>query len=255
MPSDFKDLPLADALDCADHLCELKIDGTRLAWDGAAGTLTSNRGVERSARYPRIVEELRRLPWSVRGEIAVPGGNIHDVNQRVNWPRAQFYAYDQLVFGGVDYSDASAYVVRAQLEGIFRDLDVRPLHLGLPPVFSSPSQGWDYVKRQRAVGAYAEGIVLKGPTGTRWKTKFRIEVKVPIVGYEPGKTKGAFVIELDGVRSKVTARSADFAAQYQAVLALGHCPWAEIDYLFLTTNGAPFQPRLRRVGTRKELTL
>lgn len=244
-----KELALVDAYKKAGCIHELKIDGTSMDWTGF--DLMSDRGIVRNDRFPHIVTELEQIQALVAGEIAIPGGNVHQVSASENWPKARFYIYDVLDYKGKDYTGADPSTVRRVIDEILRS---RFDHLRSPMFFNSFKQGWDFVCKTRNKGQYAEGIVLKEiSNGRQYKVKYNIEEKLPIVGHVPGALKGAFLVERDGVTCKVSAGSVGFVKMMNDLLAAGEKPYAEIEYLFLTDGGKMFQPRLRRVGTLSDL--
>ena len=94
--------------------------------------------------------------------------------------------------------------------------------------------------------------MLKGD-GEIWKVKLLKELKVPIIKHIQGKAKGAFLIDYNGVQSKVSGTSQDFIDKYNKLVRAGKKPFAEIECQFITDDGAPYQPRLRRIDTREGL--
>ena len=64
----------------------------------------------------------------------------------------------------------------------------------------------------------------------------------------------AFLIDRQGVRSKVSGTSEAFLGVYQKLIKDGKEVYAEIEYSFLSKDGVPFHPRLRRVGTLDDLS-
>lgn len=231
-------------------LVETKIDGGRHEWDGKS--IISERGIIRNARFPHIVAELRQLPFVGRGEVAIPFGNIHMLNASENWSRARFYAFDVWGWQGQDTKDANAADNRHLLEVMAQTCGFGKSFQSLRIPFKFPDfqTGWAHVLKHKL-----EGLVMKELTGSRqFKVKHLTEIKVPIVGFEPGAAKGAFRILMDsGVVGKCSALSVAYVQKYKDMLSKGLPPYAEIEYLFLTDKGIPFQPCLRQLGTLQEL--
>jgi ATP-dependent DNA ligase len=228
-------------------LIETKIDGSRHTWDGSH--IVSDRGIIRDDRFSHIVAELKQMAWRVRGEVAVPFGHVLELNAKENWPSARFYVFDMFEWDGDDAKQADAAENRRLIEAAFAAAP-RFQHLRYPFKFATFEKGWAFVLKHRL-----EGLVLKEVSGQgrQFKTKRYIEVKVPIVGLEQGAVKGAFLVLVNGVTCKVSAASEGNVAKYKAILKSGQEPYAEIEYLFLTKNGIMFQPRLRDLGTRKQI--
>jgi ATP-dependent DNA ligase len=227
-------------------LFEAKLDGGRHTWNGSQ--LLSERNIDRADRYPHIVAELKTMPWQVRGEVAVPFGNILTLNKRENWPLARFYAYNMFEWNGQDTRDADTLDNRRLIEKAYKQHS-RFTNLRYPFKFPDFKTAWAHILKYKL-----EGVVLKDLHSSKeWKCKHYKEEKLPIVGYEPGSTKGAFIIERKGVTSKVSGTSVALVEKYKALLADGKAPYAEIEYLFLTDYGKPFQPKLRDINTLKNL--
>lgn len=225
-------------------LIELKIDGSRITYH--KGNIVSDRGVNRNERYSHVVEELKKINWKVRGEMAIPGGNVIQLNKAVNWHKAKYFVFDIYELDGKDVSHLSPSEGRKLIEKVLKGRKLK--HITVPRKFSSFKQGWDYVKKHDA-----EGLVLKTKAGVCYKTKLLKEEKLPVVGHVKGKSKGAFLIEREGVQSKVSGTSEAFLKAYRILLKRGEQAYAEIEYSFLTDDGTPFQPRLRRLGTLDSL--
>jgi hypothetical protein len=102
-----------------------------------------------------------------------------------------------------------------------------------------------------------EGLVGKNDQGVSYKIKWWKEAKWAIVGFEKGSMKGAFLVlnPVSGAVGKISALGADFIAAYDALVAAGEKPYAEFEYLYLTKNDIPFQPRLRRIDTEAALAV
>ena len=237
-------ISLVQALRMKVSLIELKIDGSRHTWDNG---LFSDRKIERSGRFPHIAEDLNKIPWKIRGEVALPQGNVLQLNKRVNWDRARFYPFEVITLNGEDCSHFPIAMQRELLKRVISEYGLT--HLAVPQAFNSVNEGWGYVKETKS-----EGLVLKTESNKCYKLKLLQEEKLPIVGYKQGKSKGAFIIERNGgVQSRVSGTAGVFVDAYKLLLEQGKAPYAEIEYQFLTDYGIPFQPRLRRVGTLQDL--
>lgn len=244
MFSDFTEIEEIEASKRTDCLIESKIDGTRMTWRGL--DLISDRGIIRTNRFPHIVKELLALPWQVRGEVAIPMGNVLSVSKKENWSKARFYIFDLNEWKSSDCSSADPFDNRKHLEYIF--LWKNFTNLRMPFKFSSVKDGLVWAKKHDI-----EGLVLKSKNnGYKWKNYK--EAKVAIVGHEVGKLHGTFLIDFKGVVGRVSATSMEHYDKYNSFLAGNKSPYAEIEYLFSTPQGLPFQPRLRRVDTIEELT-
>lgn len=232
-------------------LVEAKIDGARHVWDGT--NIVSERGIIRNDRFPHIIQELQGLGIKGRGEIAVPFGNVLTLNASVNWHKARFYLFDMHEFNGQDTRTANVLENRKLIEQAigYDTRNPRFKNLRVPFRFKDFQAGWNNVLKHNL-----EGLVLKDLGSTKqYKVKYRKEAKVPVVGFEPGSVKGCFRIDFKGAIGGLSALSAAFIQQYNDMLAKGEQPHAEIEYLFLTDGGIPFQPRLRRLGTLAELAV
>ena len=227
-------------------LIEEKIDGTRITFDGS--NIVSDRNVNRNDRYPHILEEIEGLPFKCRGEIALPGGNILLLNRKENWHKAKYYIFELYDFEGINFANKSPSEQRKMIDKIVKKFSFN--NVTVPKKFKTFEQGWKHIKRVQG-----EGLVLKEKSGVAWKVKNLIEEKLPIVGYEQGKAKGAFLIERNGQVSKLSGTSAMFVQAYHALVEQGLEPYAEIEYSFLTHHGVPYQPRLRRLGTLDDLAV
>jgi len=206
-------------------------------------SMVSDRDVNRDARYPHVLEELQKIDWVCRGEMAVPGGNVLQLNKSENWSKAKIYIFDIFEYEGQDLRGNSPRENRWVIEDILRRNNL--YQIAAPKLFNTFDAGWQYVCEKGA-----EGLVLKElANGKAHKIKKLTEEKLPIVGYEPGKGKGAFILLRGDVRCKVSGTSEAYVAKYKQMLAAGLAPHAEIEYQFLTDNGIPFQPRLRRLDT------
>lgn len=239
-------LPISEARKLKTDIIELKVDGSRITYKD--GNIISDRDVNRNARYGHVLEELQEIDWIVRGEMAIPGGNILQLNKRENWHRAKFHIFDIYEFEGQDVTDLTPHEQHYLISSILNEYDFN--HITQPRDFRTFDQGWEHVKKHGA-----EGLVLKTVEGVCWKVKMFKEEKLPIVGYAKGKTKGAFIIERHGVRSKVSGTSGDFVRAYNILQRQGKKAFVEIEYLFLTDDGIPYQPKLRRLGTLESLAV
>ena len=241
-----KELKIAEAIKRTGDLVEIKVDGTAMTYNGK--DIQSDRDIVRSDRFPQVMDEIRRLDWEVRGEMAIPGlgHTVHDVSKKDNWPKARLYIFSILSIRGKDLRNADPFEVRGIIDETFRKNRFR--WLTYPLRFNSVKEGWDFVKARGA-----EGLVLKTLNGT-FKVKDLKEAKLPVIGFEPGKQKGAFLVRSpNGAVSKVSGTAVAFLDQYQKMIASGEQPYIEIEYPNLTVNGIPFQPRLRRMGTLQSL--
>jgi ATP-dependent DNA ligase len=240
-------IDMDDALSIAnDCLIELKIDGSRMTFNGTS--MFSDRDVNRDARYPHVLEELRKIDWVCRGEMAIPGGNILQLNKKINWHKAKIHIFDLYEYEGQDLRGNSPRENRWAIEDILRRNKLQ--HITAPELFTTFQEGWQYVCDNSA-----EGLVLKELANhpRQYKIKKLVEEKLPIVDREIGKAHGTFILMRDGVRGKVSGTSTTYVAKYEQLLSEGEVPHAEIEYQFLTEYGVPFQPRLRRLDTLANL--
>jgi len=233
-------------------LCEVKVDGTRMTFDGH--DIFSDRDINRSDRFPHVAKALRKLNWQVRGEVALPHGNVLQINKKVNWDKALFYIFDLFEYNGQDLRGIDPEEARDRIGHILKKTGIGGT-IVMPRKFKDFGEAWDYVLKQQKKGTYVEGVVLKPQSGNPFKIKYLVEEKLPIIGYEAGSLKGAFLIKRKGVVGKVSATSVGYVAQYKDMLAKGLKPYVEIEYQFLTDDGKPFQPRLRQLDTLKNLKL
>jgi len=225
-------------------LIELKVDGSRHSFKN--NELFSDRGIVRNARYPHIAQELATMDWHVRGEVAIPAGNVLQLNKKENWHKAKYYIFDLYSYNGVDYSNRPMQERREILESICQENDF--VHIELPNKFTTVDDGWDFVTSHDR-----EGIVVKLNSGLMYKTKFLKEQKFKIHQHILGKSKGAFMIDCNGVQGKVSGTSMMYVDAYKELSQKGLEVFAEVEYSFLTDDGIPFQPRLRRLGTWQDL--
>ena len=239
-------LSIEEARKKTNCLVELKVDGTRITFKDHG--LYSDRDIDRTDRFGHVMEEVRTLNWCVRGEMAIPGGNVLQVNARKNWPRAKFHIFDLYDYNGQDIYYQGPFKRREILEEIMAKNNF--MHLRLPMRFASVDEGWDFILRHDL-----EGIVLKDPFGNEFKVKQLKEEKLRILRHEPGKSKGAFIIVRDGVLGRVSGTSEGLVSQYHKLAGQGADVYAEIEYPFLTEDGLPYQPRLRRLGTPESLAM
>jgi len=244
-----KELTPKEARDIHADVIEEKVDGTSMEWNGQ--DLISERGIIRTDRFPNIAKNLRRIDWKVKGEIAIPGGHVLQVNASVNWPKAKFHIFNITENWKTDVSGESYAEKRKMLEKIV--IPKRFWHLRLPRRFKTFNEGWKFVKRMKADDKYSEGLVQKDSLGREYKTKLYTEVKVEILRHEPGKVKGTFVVDLNGTECGVSGTSVGRIAEYKSLVSAGLTAYAECEYLFLTDNGIMFQPRLRRIDTLANL--
>jgi hypothetical protein len=249
---DFKEMLIADAQKVSADVIEIKADGTCMTWDGT--NLISERGIVRNDRFPHIVSCLRELDWEVQGEVAIPGcgTRVFDVSAKENWSKARLYLFKVMKLKGHDFTSAPATEVREVIEDQMKAHRFQTHSLTIPRRFGSVDEGWDFVKKNDM-----EGLVLKSDVGPQFKVKYWKEAKWAIVGFEQGAMKGAFLVlnPKSGAVGKISALSAGFIAEYNALLAAKEKPFAEFEYLYLTKNDIPFQPRLRRIGTETTLAI
>lgn len=229
------------------ELIELKVDGTRMTYDGQ--DMYSDRLINRNARYPHILEELRSLNIYCRGEVALPGAsNISQLSKKENWPHAVYYIFDLYWLDDLECNSLPITQKRGILEDLIKQNSFR--HIELPKKFKSFAEGWSFVLEHER-----EGVVLKLPDGTCYKVKHLKEEKLQIVDHIPGKAKGAFMLDRKGILCKVSATSETYVQAYKALKDKGLDVYAEIEYPYLTDAGKPYQPRLRRIGTLKDLEI
>ena len=227
-----------------DVLVEAKVDGGCHTWDGTS--LKSERGIDRNARFPHIVADLLKLPWKVQGEVAVPFSNVSALNKKENWGKARFYAFKMIEWDNQSADGSNPLENRKLLETAQKQFGST---LRVPFKFKDFQTGWAHVVKHNL-----EGLVMKEIHGSKtYKIKKMTEEKLPVIGFIPGSVKGCFQIERKGVTGGVSALSVAYVQQYKDMLAKGLAPYVEIEYLYLTDNGVPFQPRLRRMATLTEL--
>jgi hypothetical protein len=226
-----------------EYLYELKIDGSRLTYDGC--DLFSDRRANRSSRYWNIWRELGQLSCKVMGEVAIPGSNILELNKKENWSKAKFYIFDIKEYNNTYVGSLPCKDKRQIILDMLKKADFK--HLLCPMSFTSFYEGWEYVRHNNA-----EGLVIKNDT-KQYKIKKLIEEKLPILRHEPGSLKGSFWFDRKGIESKTSGNSVAFVQKYKDLISLGQQPYVEIEYQFLTSDGKPFQPRTRAIGTWDEL--
>jgi len=237
----------ASELHAKDLLIELKIDGSRHTWKN--GQLISDREIVRNERYVHIAKVLAGYPGlAVRGEVALPNSNVLRLNRRESWPYAKYYLFDLYKQGKHDWSRSDLCERRERLEQLVKDIGSP--HITIPQRFKSFNKGWNFVKDHDS-----EGLVLKSNYLGLYKCKSYKEAKCLIVGHIPGKLKGAFQISFKGHKAKVSAASVDYVKAYKRMTAQGKKVFAEIEYLLETDDGIPFQPALRRIGTKADLSV
>ena len=210
-----------------------KKDGTLIYFK--EGRLFSPR-CERSERFKHILNILKEknMP-NCYGEMFIEGGNVFTISSKENWKKAKFMP--------IDIEDKSLSYAKRQilLQQFIKEIDsefITPLKK-----FSDFQQGWDYVKKTNG-----EGLVLRNENNW-FKVKALQEAKVEIKEHEPSKEKGTFVL-ING--NRVSGTSRDFVKKFHEIKAQGKIPIAEIEFPFLTENGAYFQGRLRRIYAKGE---
>lgn len=244
-----KALTAKEARSTPVSLVELKVDGSSMTWDGSS--FTSDRDIVRNDRFSHVCKELANIDAKVCGEIAIPGSNVQQLIKRENWHKARFYLFDVLEYKGKDVKGEDPVKIRSIIDDILRS---RWSHLRSCRRFNNFTEGWDYVEKELAAGRYAEGLMLKDSNSRLYKVKRLQEGKYPVVGFEQGALKGAFVIMMpNGETGKVSGTSVDFVKKYNDLLAANEKPYVEIEFQFLTDRGIPFQPRLRRLDTEANL--
>lgn len=222
---------------------ELKIDGTRMSYE--KGTLTSDRGIIRNDRFGHLLE-VEKINWKVRGEVAIPGGNVLQVNARTGWPKAKFFIFDLFELDGQNMEHLSLLERRHIVSELIEKHKLT--NVQVPMAFSTFDEGWAYVKANKS-----EGLVLTQKDGTKWKVKILQEEKLRIIGHDVGKSKGSFRIIRKGIVGNVSGTSDAFVQAYKMLKAEGKEVFAEVEFPFITEDGVPYQPRLRRLGTLEDL--
>lgn len=224
----------AQKRDFSNFDISLKRDGTLIYFK--EGRLFSPR-CERSERFKHILNILKEkgMP-NCYGEMFIEGGNVFDISSRENWKKALFMI--------IDINDESLSYAKRQilLQQFIKEMNsefITPL-----VKFKDFESGWNYVKETNG-----EGLVLRNENNW-FKVKALQEVKIEIKEHEPSKEKGTFVLK-NG--NRVSGTSRDFVRKFHEIKAQGKIPIAEIEYPFLTENGAYFQGRLRRIYKEGEL--
>jgi hypothetical protein len=246
---DFKEIKFDEAkhLSNSTYLIESKIDGCCMSWKN--GELVSERGCVRNDRFPHIVKELKLLNCEIQGEIAIPFGNVLTLSRRENWTKAKFYAFNPL---DIDDDPERKRRELEKLMGSGMGMNGRPnfKHITIPFQWKNFKNAWKWVQRHGV-----EGLVFKSLLGsTDYKLKDWKELKLKIVGHTPGKQKGAFqILNANGSISGVSGTSVAYVDKYKQLVAAGEEVWVEIEYLFLTADGVPFQPRLRKLDKKSEI--
>ena len=240
---DFKEINHDEAkhLSNSTYLIEGKVDGCCMSWKN--GELISERGCVRNDRYPHIVKELKHLTVDLQGEIAVPYGNVLELNRRENWPKAKFYAFDPLSF------DGNPVEKREKLEKILKAAPKFD-NITIPFRWNNFRKAWAFVQKHGL-----EGLVFKSILGGKnYKLKDLKEAKLKVVGYTDGKQKGAFqILNTNGSISSISGTSVAWVDKYKQLIAVGKEVWIEFEYMFLTCDGKPFQPRLRNLDEKSEI--
>lgn len=249
---DFKEMRIEEARKqkISADLVECKVDGTCMTFDGQ--NIISERGIVRNDRFPHVVTCLKELDWQVQGEMAISGfgTRVFDVSSSENWSKARLYIFNILEIKGHDFRNAPPTEVRQVIEDQMKAHRFQTHSLHIPKKFNTIEDGWDFVTKHDM-----EGLVLKNDIGPQLKVKFMKEGKWEIVGFEPGAVKGSFLLKnpKTGQVGGMSALSVGFIDDYNRLLATGEKPYAEFEYMYLTKNNIPFQPRLRRVFAGSEL--
>jgi len=191
---------------------------------------------------------LKQLPWNVQGEVAIPFSNVLVLNAKENWPKAKFYVFDVTEYDGSKIV-GDPLEVRKELERIFK-YNPKFKHITIPFKWTNFDKAWSWVKKHKV-----EGLVFKSLVGgIDFKLKDWKEAKLPVIGHTPGKQKGAFQLACEsGIVGSVSGTSVAYVDKYKNLISNGKDVWAEIEYLFLTSDGKPFQPRLRRLDVKSEI--
>ena len=239
---DFKEIDLAEAkhLSNTSYLIESKIDGCCMSWKN--DELISERGCVRNDRFPHIVKELKSFGHDLQGEVAIPFSNVLTLNRKENWHLAKFYAFDPLAI------DDDPEAKRKELERLFKSNQFK--NITIPFRWMNFRKAWAWVQKHGV-----EGLVFKSLLGGKdYKLKDWKEAKLQVVGHVPGKQKGAFqMLNVNGSVSSVSATSVAYLDKYRQLIKAGEEVWVEIEYLFLTCDGKPFQPRLRELDKKSEI--
>ena len=151
------------------------------------------------------------------------------------------FIFDLYEIKGKDVTNESIVTRREMIDELLKKY--KPKNITAPIQFSSYDEGWDYVEDTKS-----EGLVLK-ERNVCWKVKRLTEEKLLIIEHIAGKAKGAFILDRNGTRCKVSGTAIKFVEAYKILKESGAQPYAEIEYSFLTDDGIPYQPRLRRLGT------
>jgi len=227
------------------ELYELKVDGTCMNWDGK--DMFSNRNINRNERYPHIWNDLKKMNCKCIGEVALSFfSNVLQLNKKENWNKAKFFMFDISEIDGKSVEHLSVGRKRNLIDKLIKKYNLK--HISAPLRFDSFKQGWKYVNENKC-----EGVVLKDSGGRCHKVKRFTEEKLPVVGFEEGKAKGAFLINRQGIVSKVSGTAVSYSEAYHELIRRGETVYVEIEYSFLTDEGKPFQPKLRRLGTRDQI--
>lgn len=231
-----------------DWVFELKIDGSRTFWD--RDRLLSSRLVDCSIRFKHIANELKYTNAIIDGEIALPNGNVLELNKSENWNKAKYYVFDILE---LDYQDTKGYPL-FERQKILRELIDGMENVEFIKQFNSFNEGWNYVKENNLEGLvikrkdsiYLSNLYTEMRTNSWLKIKNWKEEKLRIVGFEEGDVKGAFILE-NG--SRVSALRSDLGKLFSDGCRLE----AEIIYMGKTQGNSLFQPVLKRLFKDGEL--
>jgi len=242
---DFKEIKLDEAkhLSNITYLIESKIDGCCMSWKQQSEQLISERGCVRNDRFPHIVKDLKQLGCDIQGEVAIPFGNVLVLNRRENWPKANFYAFDPLAI------DDGPEEKRKELERILKS-HKSLTNLKIPFRWYNFKNAWKWVQKHGV-----EGLVFKSLLGGKdYKLKDWKEAKLQVVGHVAGKQKGAFqIMNVNGSVSSISATSVAYLDKYNQLVVAGKEVWIELEYLFLTCDGKPFQPRIRELDEKSKI--
>ena len=212
----------------------LKRDGTLMYFRD--GHLVSARGIVRDDRYPHILKLLKDNDFpNCFGEMYVEGGNVLDINSKDNWKGAKFMP--------IDMEHSEIYSVR-QLALIEKIRETNSDFITQKIIFTDINLAWDLVVKEKL-----EGLVIKDKREL-FKCKLLQEAKIEIIGHEPSKEKGTFLLVNN---NRISGTSRDFVQKFKDIKAQGKIPIAEIEYCFITKDNHYFQPRLRRIETKENL--
>ena len=236
---------LTDEIIDSNYLIEEKVDGTRIIYK--YGNLISERGNIVNHKFPHIIKMLDGFKGILDGEIAVPDGNVIDVNKKENWNKAKFYVFDIIEYMGISLKNFKL----ERRKKILKVLGLKDTNIiSKPKVFESFEAGKEWVIKNQK-----EGLVIKYKPSKYFdvrsycwlKWKYQKEIEVIVIGHEQGSSHGTFLIEYDGIKGRLGALSEKYVNEYRKLLKTGRTIIAEVIYLNKTENGHLFQPILKRL--------